>query len=122
MGITYIEATVTGPTGEKRTLEFLVDSGAVYTLLPHEVWQALGLSPKRTQRFRLADGTPIDRQVSECHIALADHEGRTQEGHTPVILGEPGDDALLGVVTFENLGLVFDPFQRALQPMRMMMV
>ncbi|WP_313885033.1 hypothetical protein [Desulfofundulus sp. TPOSR] len=40
------------------------------------------------------------------------------EAHTPVILGEPGDEALLGVVTLEILGLVLNPFNRILQPMR----
>jgi hypothetical protein len=44
------------------------------------------------------------------------------EGHSPVILGEPGDDALLGVVTLETLGLVFNPFNRTLHPMRMLLV
>ncbi len=43
---------------------------------------------------RLADGTTIARQVSECHISLPQGEG-----HTPVILGEPGGEALLGVAT-----------------------
>ncbi len=38
-----------------------------------------------------------------------------------VILGEPGDEALLGTVTLENLGLVLNPFTRTLQPMRMML-
>jgi len=36
-----------------------------------------------------------------------------------VVLGENGDHALLGVVTLEILGLVFNPFDRTLQPMRM---
>ena len=45
-----------------------------------------------------------------------------REGHTPVILGEPGDEALLGVVTLEILGLVFNPFNRTLQPMRMLLM
>ena len=117
MGVTHIVGTVTGPEGDSRTVEFLVDSGAMYSVLPHDVWQALGLKPKRTLRFRMADGTPIDRQVSECHIALAD-----QESHTPVILGEPNDMALLGVVTLENLALVFHPLKRELQPMQMLMM
>ena len=34
-------------------------------------------------------------------------------------LGLAGDEALLGVVTLEVLGLVLDPFNRTLQPMRM---
>ncbi len=115
MGITYIEATATGPQGSQ-TLEFLVDSGATYTLLPYEVWQAIGLTPKRTISFALADGTRVERQVSECHLRLA-----MGEGHTPVVLGEPGDDALFGVVTLENLGLVFNPFSRTLHPMRLLL-
>jgi hypothetical protein len=40
------------------------------------------------------------------------------QAHTPVILGEENDQALLGVVTLEILGLVFNPFDRTLQPMR----
>ena len=116
MGITYAEGTLTGPKGQQATVRFLVDSGAIYTLVPHDVWKALELVPKRTVTFSLADGTPIDRPVSECHITLSQGDG-----HTPVILGEPGDEALLGVVTLEELGLVLHPFKRTLEPMRMLL-
>jgi predicted aspartyl protease len=115
MGITYIPGTVTGPTG-KRTLDFLVDSGATYTLLPTDVWQEIGLTPVRSAKFALADGTMMERQISECHIAL-----EAGSGHSPVILGEPGDEALLGVVTLENIGLIFNPFSRTLHPMRLIL-
>jgi clan AA aspartic protease len=114
MGLTFVEGTVTGSGGRQRQVKFLVDSGATYSLLPADVWRELELAPKRTMDFTLADGTTISREVSECHIALAG-----QEGHTPVILGEPGDEALLGAVTLEVLGLVLDPFKRTLQGMRM---
>jgi predicted aspartyl protease len=66
--------------------------------------------------FTLADGTKISRKVSECFISLPQGEG-----HTPVILGEDGDEPLLGVVTLEILGLIFNPFNRTLQPMRSML-
>jgi len=79
------------------------------------VWQAIGLAPKRTVTFSLADGTKVERQVSECHIALD-----VGDGHSPVVLGEPGDEALLGVVTLETIGLVFNPFTRTLHPMRLL--
>ena len=102
---------------KKATIRFLVDSGVTYSLLPHKDWKAIGLSPKRSVTFTLADGTTLERKVSECHINLP--EG---EGHTPVILGEPGDEALLGAVTLEILGLVLNPFTRTLQPMRMLLV
>jgi len=65
-------------------------------------------------RFVLADGTEIAREISECLIKLPQGEV-----HTPVILGEEKDTALLGVVTLEELGLVFNPFERSLQPAQM---
>ena len=116
MGITYVEGTVSGPTGKQASAEFLVDSGAKYTLLPEPIWKATELSPKRRMTFTLTDGTHIERNVSEVHIALPQGER-----HTPVILGEPGDEALSGAVTLEELGLVLNPFQRSLQPARMML-
>jgi len=64
----------------------------------------------------LADGTTVERAVSEAFVVLPQGEA-----HTPVILGEAGDEALLGVVTLEILGLVFNPFDRTLYPMRMLL-
>ena len=110
MGITYIQGTVAGPKGEA-PVKFLVDSGARYTLLPNAVWKEIGLEPKRSMRFILADGTEVQRNISECHIQLPQGEA-----HTPVILGEERDAALLGVVTLEELGLVLNPFERTLEP------
>jgi predicted aspartyl protease len=116
MGIVYIEGVVTGPTGKQATVRFLVDSGATYTLLAEHDWQALELKPKRTTTFTLGDGAQIQRAISECHLALPQGDG-----HTPVILGQPDDQPLLGVVTLEILGLVLNPFNRTLQPMRMLL-
>ncbi|MDW8350289.1 MAG: aspartyl protease family protein [Anaerolineae bacterium] len=113
MGLTFIEGLVTGPSGKQARVNFLVDSGATYTLLPDSVWRELELHPKRQMTFTLADGTAIVRPIAEAHIALAG-----MDGTSPVILGEPGDEALLGSVTLEVLGLVLDPFKRSLQPMR----
>lgn len=117
MGLTYIKGEVKGTNGsEKRTVRFLVDSGAIYSLLAEEDWKALKLKPKRKASFELADGTSLERGISECHISLPQGDG-----HTPVILGEKGDQPLLGAVTLEILGLVPNPFQRKLQPMRMLL-
>jgi clan AA aspartic protease len=115
MGITYVVGRVKGPLGEEE-VRFLVDSGATYTVLPEKVWTSIGLKPLREHEFTLADGTVIRRKVSECYIMLPQGEG-----HTPVVLGEEDDQALLGVVTLEILGLVFNPFKRTLQPMRMLL-
>jgi clan AA aspartic protease len=116
VGLTYIEGEVAGKGKKSGQVKFLVDSGAIYTLLPDPVWKAIGLKRKRSMKFTLADGTTIERNISECHIRLPQGEG-----HTPVILGEPGDEALLGVVTLEILGLMLNPFTRTLQPMQGML-
>ena len=114
MGVTYVKGTVAGPKGKQATLEFLVDSGAKYTLLPFKSWKTIGLKPVRSMTFILADGTKIERDISECYISLP--QGKT---HTPVVLGKRGDEALLGVVTLEELGLILNPFDRTLQPAQM---
>ena len=114
VGLTYLDGTVRGPAGLQAEVRFLIDSGAGYSLLPEAVWKAIGLTAKREMQFDLADGSIIQRAVSECHFTLPQGDS-----HSPVILGEPGDpEPLLGVVTLENLGLVFDPFGRRLRPMR----
>src|SRR4026209_2602249 len=100
MGITYIGGAATGPSGEA-AVEFLVDGGAQYTLVPEEIWAGIGLRALRGQRFRLADGTVMERQISNCVVRL-DGLGETP---TPIILGQTGDVALLGAVTLEELGL-----------------
>jgi clan AA aspartic protease len=116
MGLTYIEGVVAGTRGKQATVSFLVDSGAIYSLLPEPIWKALGLKPKRAMTFTLADGTRVERKISECHMTLPQGEG-----HSPVILGEAGDEALLGAVTLEIMGLVLNPFNRTLQPIRAML-
>ena len=89
MSITYVEGTVSGPTGKKTATEFLVDSGAKYTLLPLKIWKAIKLKPTRRLTFVLADGTKLKRDISECHISLP--QGKT---HTPVVLGKAGDEGI----------------------------
>ncbi len=112
--MTYIDGTVKGPAGEAQ-VRFLIDSGAMYSLLPERTWRAIGLEPRETMDFSLADGTKVRLPVSECLISLPQGER-----HSPVILADPGNvQPLLGVVTLEEMGLVFDPFHQTLQPMLM---
>ena len=116
MGLTFIEGKVRSETGKESETKFLIDSGATYTLLASEHWKKIELVPKRSMEFILADGSVIKRNISECYIILTQGEG-----HTPVILGEEGDESLLGAVTLEILGLKLNPFQRTLEPLKMML-
>ncbi len=94
-------------------VEFLVDSGAVYSLVPGPVLKTLGLSPTRTETFTLADGSKVKRKVGEAYFEINGNRGTA-----PVIFGQKGDSPLLGVTALESLGLVLDPFKRELRPMR----
>ena len=116
MGLVSVTMLVQGTRGRRRKVEMLVDSGAVWSLLPETDWKALGLKPSRIEKFCLADGTVIERPVSGCEFSF---EGI--EAPSPVILGGPNDVALLGSVTLESLALVLNPFERSLKPMRMLL-
>jgi predicted aspartyl protease len=118
VGLTHIDGVVRAPArrGRGRRVRLLVDSGAVYSVLRRGDWRALGLTADRELDFVLADGTALTRGVSECVFEL---EGR--RATSPVVLGETEDEALLGAVTLETLGLVLNPLNRTLQPMRMVL-
>jgi predicted aspartyl protease len=118
MGLTYVDGMVR-PSGSRRRgrrVRFLVDSGAVYSVLNRPDWKALGLKSERELDFVLADGTTLTRGVSECVFEL---DGR--RGTSPVVLGQTADESLLGAVTLETLGLILNPLSRQLQPMRMVL-
>jgi predicted aspartyl protease len=118
MGLSYIDGTVRaqGPRHKPRRVRFLVDSGAVYSVLPRPDWRALGLKLERELEFVLADGTTLTRGISECIFEIQGHRATS-----PVVLGETEDVALLGAVTLETLGLMLNPLSRTLQPMRMVL-
>lgn len=117
MGITNIFATITSINGKKKVKgNFLVDTGAAYTVVPLEMVKKLGLKPDRIQKFSLADGTMVERKLSS---AIVEIDG--QKAASTVVIGEKGDSPLLGVITLENMGLMVDPFKRKLIPMRLML-
>ena len=66
MGLTFIEGVVTGPKNKKATVNFLVDSGATYTLRSEQQWKSIEVTPTRSMTFTLADGTKVVREISEC--------------------------------------------------------
>ena len=117
MGITTIQVTITDLTGKKKvSSEFLVDTGAAYTVVPKVMAEKLGLKPIRTQKFSLADGTTVQRKLSSAIVKIDGNEAAST-----VVIGQKDDSPLLGVVTLEGMGLMVDPFKRKLRPMRLML-
>jgi len=118
MGLTDVRVRVGNPTDVSKSteLDFLVDSGAVYTIVPRTVLLKLGIHPHSEREFILANGEVVHRQ-----IGTATFEYRNTRGDSLVIFGEPGDSVLLGATTLEGFGFILDPFRRELKPLPMLL-
>jgi predicted aspartyl protease len=101
MGLTHIRLRLANPARPRRTvsLKFLVDSGALYSVVPATVLQRLAIRPHSSRTFLLADGTQITRRIGNATFQIED-----QCAASPVIFGERGDSTLLGSVSLESLG------------------
>ncbi|MGD2108007.1 MAG: aspartyl protease [Phycisphaerae bacterium] len=116
MGVTTVKVKVKKTRDAKRSreVEFLVESGAVYSVVSADELKELGRKPYREKDFFLADGSKVTRKIGDAYF-----EYRGIGGAAPVIFGEKQDRNLLGVTTLEALELVLDPFRRELRPMTM---
>jgi len=116
VGLTHVSVKVGNPANRRRTenVRCLVDSGVIYALIPRAVLRRLGIKSHSTREFVLANGDVIRRRLA---TATFEFQGRRRD--SVVIVGEPGDDPLLGATTLEGFGLVFDPFRRELRPMQL---
>src|SRR5205807_9307824 len=115
-GLTDVTVTVSNPTDPSRAreLKFMVDSGAIYSVVPRKVLLSIGVAPIETESFSLADLTQIEREVGEAAFTF---QGRTRI--SPVMFGEEGDAVLLGVMTLESLGLMLDPVKQEVRKMQL---
>ena len=118
MGLTYIHATVMNLADPKKRarLRFLVDSGAVYSVMPRHLLERMGIKPCGSKEFTLADGTSIVREFGNALFLF-----QKTQGASPVIFGEKGDTPLLGMVSLEALGYILDPLRRELRPLPMVL-
>jgi predicted aspartyl protease len=94
-----------------QTLEVLVDTGAVLSMLPAAMLERLGVQRLGKVTAQVADGRFIERDVGNARLRV---EG--QEVWSRVIFGEPTDPSLLGLTVLEQLGLMVDPVGRRLVP------
>ena len=98
--------------GDMRAVDdALVDTGSEYTWVPKDVLASLGVSPEHTQRFIVADGRQLDRQVG---IAIVHAAGAKAPDF--VVFAEPGDMVLLGARSLEGLNVRVDAQRKQLVP------
>jgi aspartyl protease family protein len=93
------------------TLDLLVDTGALYTLLPAEVVARLELRATDDWQAQLASGERVVYPLGEVRLRLGGKE-RT----TLFVAGPTGCPALLGALALETFGMAADPVHARLVP------
>ncbi len=88
-----------------------VDTGAFYTSLPRPLLESLGIVTHKRERFMLADGRLVEKDLGHMWIRVGD---RTEI--TLVLFAEPDSEPLLGAYTLEGLALDVDVVNRRLTP------
>lgn len=114
MGMTTVKIEISNPVNPNKgeTVEFLVDSGAIYSVVPTKILKRLGIKPLAEETYRMADGTKIVRKKGGAIFRYG-----TRIGFADVIFGQTGDSELLGVTALESMGLSLDPLRRQLNPL-----
>ena len=117
VGITFAKARVANPRradlGEV-DLELLVDTGALYSVVPASILDALAVERLDRRQFTLADGSHVAYDVGEATFVVAGHARTSQ-----VVFAPEGVTPLLGAFALESLGLMVNPVTRELLPMRL---
>jgi len=111
MGHVTAKAIVKGPAQELE-IEFLVDTGAFYTILTPAMWRLLGIEIQATEPARMADNRSLEMPIGIARIAI---NGRG----TTVLVGQIDTPMpYLGVSALEALGLKVNPIEGTLEPAR----
>ena len=112
MGATHVTVTIRNPAAPERTWEglFLVDTGAMDSLVPRPHLEGIGLAPRGKRLYELADGSQLRRDVA---VAEIEFMGEIVGG--TIIYGEAGVEPLLGVTALESVGIEVDPVSQRLK-------
>ena len=112
MGMTYANVIIRNPADPDREWEgqFLVDTGAIDSLVPRPILEAIGLEPSARRNYELADGTEIAMDVAGAQMEVL---GEFTFGL--VIFGDAKAEPLLGVTALESVGIEIDPQNQRLR-------
>ena len=113
VGYTKVRGTVSNPRRTRALeLEFLVDTGAGYMVIPPPIAKDLGLEPLMKAKAVLANKTEVEADYSSAYVKVMD-----REAPVPVLLID-APMPLLGAFTLQVLGLEVDPVKEQIRPSR----
>lgn len=93
--------------------EFWVDTGALYSFIPEQYLEQIGVEPSVKRNLVLADGRQDTRLLGFCNFEIEGLEGSIP---CPVIFAPKESLFLLGATALENFGVDVDPIQKKLRP------
>jgi clan AA aspartic protease len=114
MGVTQVTVTIRNPADPTKSWEglFLVDTGAIDSLVPRQHLEAIGLKPKAQRVYELADGSEVKMDITTGDIEfMGEIVGGT------IIFGDSDTEPLLGVTALESVGIEVDPRNQRLKRM-----
>jgi len=119
MGYVRVRGIIANPLNRnlKDELEFIADTGAIYTVIPKSIANKLQLKEMDKRRFKTASGEIGEYPVSEAYITI---EGKSVT--SLVAIATEKTPILLGVTTLELLGLQVDPVNGKLTPLDLMIL
>ena len=112
MGAPYVDVTIRNPADPQRswTGKFLVDAGAFDSLVPRQRLDEIGLTPKGSRHYVLANGDRIARDIT-----TADLEFRGEVVGGTIVYGDERAEPLLSVTALESGGFEVDPRSEVLK-------
>jgi predicted aspartyl protease len=93
--------------------DFWVDTGALYSFIPEDYLEKIGVAPSGKRNLILADGRQDARLLGFCDFQIEGIEGIVP---CPVIFAPKGSLLLLGATALENFGVGVDPIEKKLKP------
>ena len=93
--------------------EFWIDTGALYSFVPEDHLQRIGVEPAATRHLVLADGRQETRLLGFCDFQIEGIEGTFP---CPVIFAPKGSLFLIGATALETFGVEVDPIHKKLKP------
>ena len=112
MGVTHVNVVIRNPSDPFRARKgrFLVDTGAIDSLVPRPYLESMDLEPRGQRAYELADGSQVEMEVTTGNIELMDEISAGL-----IIIGDAGAEPLLGVTALESVGVEVDPQSQRLK-------
>ena len=110
MGLTHVVVRLfNSASPDTYEADFLVDTGATYTMAPASDLKKIGIQPVGKELYELANGALVEYEHGNAELRFMNEIVPAR-----IIFGPDGSEPILGVVALESAGFMVDPTNRRL--------